>query len=193
VISHYHADHANGIPQLLERIDVSAIAMPDVEPGDPLREKIMETARERQIEVWLIREDTGISLGPEQEFVLYAPLGEGTDTNELGLTVLASAGDFDVLLTGDMGGEVEQLLLEHADLPDVELMVVGHHGSAYSTTAQLLDAVRPDAAVISVGADNRYGHPAQSTLERLDAAGAEIYRTDLQGTVVVRSRDMEET
>jgi len=92
-----------------------------------------------------------------------------------------------------MGGEVEQLLLEHANLPDVELMVVGHHGSACSTTAQLLDAVGPDAAVISVGADNRYGHPAQSTLERLDAAGAEIYRTDLQGTVVVRSRDMEET
>ena len=193
VISHYHADHANGIPQLLKRIDVSAIAMPDVEQGDPLREKIMEMARGRQIEVWLIREDTRIALGSEQEFVLYAPLGEGMDTNELGLTVLASAGDFDVLLTGDMGGEVEQLLLEHADLPDVELMVVGHHGSAYSTTAHLLDAIQPDTAVISVGADNRYGHPAQSTLERLDAVGAEIYRTDLQGTVVVRSRDMEET
>ena len=139
------------------------------------------------MEVWFIREDTHISLGEDQEFTLYAPLGQGADTNELGLTVLASAGDFDVLLTGDMGGQAEQLLLDHADLPDVELLVAGHHGSRYSTTPELLETVRPEMAVISVGRSNRYGHPAQETLERLAEFGADIYRTDLQGTVVVRS------
>ena len=65
--------------------------------------------------------------------------------------------------------------------------MVGHHGSQYSTTQELLERVRPELAVISVGKGNRYGHPAQETLERLDGAEARIYRTDLQGTVVVRA------
>lgn len=187
VISHYHTDHANGIPQLLERIQVSAIALPDVEPESELREKILTQAEEQGIEVWFIREDTEIYLGEDQKFILFAPVGQGTDTNELGLTVLATAGDFDVLLTGDMSGEVEQQLLFHAALPNIELLVAGHHGSRYSTTDELLLATLPDLAAISVGADNRYGHPAQETLERLDRMGAEIYRTDLQGTIVIRS------
>jgi len=187
VVSHFHADHANGIPQLLKRVDVSAIALPDVEPEAPLRLEILSLAAEKEIEVWFIREDTHISLGENQEFTLYAPLDREGETNEIGLTVLATAGDFDVLLTGDMDGETEALLLNHADLPDIELLVAGHHGSRYSTTKELLDAVHPEMAVISVGADNRYGHPAPDTLERLDAVGAHIYRTDLQGTVVIRS------
>ncbi|MEA4933040.1 MAG: DNA internalization-related competence protein ComEC/Rec2 [Lawsonibacter sp.] len=187
VVSHYHADHANGISQLLRRVHVSAIALPDVEEGDPLRREILDLAQEQQIEVWFIRQDTHIYLGEDQEFTLFAPLGQGTDTNELGLSVLATAGDFDVLLTGDMSGQVEQLLLEHTDLPDLELLVVGHHGSKASTTQELLEATKPELAAISVGKQNRYGHPAQETLERLDAIGAEVYRTDLQGTVVVRS------
>lgn len=186
VVSHYHTDHANGIPQLLKRVDVSAIALPDVEEGDPLRREILELAEERGVEVWLIEEDTHISLGEDQQFTLYAPLGREGETNELGLTVLATAGDYDVLLTGDMDGQTEQLLLEHDRLPDIELLVVGHHGSKYSTTEELLETVRPEVAIVSVGRDNRYGHPAQETLERLDRAGAELYRTDLQGTVTIR-------
>lgn len=187
VVSHYHADHANGIPQLLKRMDVSAIALPDVEPGDPLRGEILALAEEKEIEVWFIREDTYISLGENQEFILYAPLAQEGESNEIGLTVLATAGDFDVLLPGDMDGETEEKLLAHTELPDIELLVAGHHGSRYSTRSELLHVTRPDMAVISVGVNNRYGHPAQETLERLAVSGIDIYRTDLQGTVVVRS------
>ena len=85
-----------------------------------------------------------------------------------------------------MSGAVEELLLAHTDLPDVELLVAGHHGSATSTTQELLDVLRPEVAAISVGLDNRYGHPAQETLDKLEAAGAEIYRTDRDGTIRVR-------
>lgn len=192
VVSHYHADHANGIPQLLRRIHVSAIALPDVEEVDSLRQEILDLAKEQQIEIWFIRQDTHIDLGEDQKFTLFAPLGVGTDTNELGLSVLATAGDFDVLLTGDMSGQVEQLLLEHTGLPDLELLVVGHHGSKSSTTQELLDCTKPELAAISVGKQNRYGHPAQETLERLDTAGTEIYRTDLQGTVVIHSNGWQD-
>ena len=187
VISHYHADHANGVPQLLRRLEVGEIALPDVEEDSPLRREILALAEEQGCRVRFVRQDTRYDFGAGGALTLYPPLGQGTDTNELGLTALASAGDFDVLITGDMGGEVEELLLAHAQLPDVEVLAVGHHGSATSTTQALLEAVRPELAVISVGLDNRYGHPDPGTLERLAAAGAEIYRTDLQGTVTVRA------
>ena len=183
VISHYHDDHANGVLQLLERVEVGQIALPDVEEHSPLRLEILEEARARQIPVLFVREDTVLELGGAR-FTLYPPLGEG-DTNELGLTVLCSDGDFDVLLTGDMGSEVEALLLDHARLPHVEVMVAGHHGSKYANSDLLLQTVRPEAAVFSVGEDNNYGHPSPEAAQRFARVGAALYRTDRMGTVTV--------
>ena len=187
VVSHYHTDHANGIPQLLRRIPVGTIALPDVEEGDPLREEIIALAQERGIELYFIRRDTNFDLGEGRSIEIFPPVGQGGQTNELGLTVLASSGGFAALITGDMSGESEKELLAHADLPDIDLLVAGHHGSRDSTTGELLERVRPELAVISAGKGNSYGHPAPETLERLDGVGALIYRTDLQGTVVVRA------
>lgn len=186
VVTHYHADHANGVPQLLQRIQVDTVVLPDVEAGDPLREEIISLAREQGAELLFVgQEDFYLSLGLDQGLKIFAPMTESGDTNELGLSVLASAGEFDILVTGDMSGAGELELLEQAKLPKVELMVAGHHGSETSTTPELLSAVRPDVAAISVGKDNRYGHPSQEVLVRLAAVGAEIYRTDLNGTIYI--------
>ena len=188
ILTHYHEDHANGVAQLLRRVEVEQLILPDVEEESSLRQEILALAREKEIPVTFLREDTRFFWGVSGELTLFAPLGQGTDTNELGLAVLASAGNFDVLLTGDMSGEVERLLLEHTELPDLEVLVAGHHGSATSTTEELLQTLTPDTTVISVGAGNRYGHPAQETLERLARSGTEIYRTDLQGVVMVQAQ-----
>ena len=74
--------------------------------------------------------------------------------------------------------------MERYRLPDIELLVVGHHGSQYSSSKEFLEAVRPETAVISVG-DNSYGHPTDQALLRLVTAGCEIYRTDLQGHILL--------
>ena len=76
--------------------------------------------------------------------------------------------------------------METEALPDVEVLVAGHHGSATSNTQSLLEAVTPDLALISVGLNNKYGHPSYDTLVRLDGIGAKIYRTDLYGTIEVQ-------
>ncbi len=187
VISHYHDDHANGVPQLLRRVRVGAVALPDVEEDSPLRAEILSLARELDIPVTFIREDTRLQLGEDQSLTLYAPLAGGSgDANELGLTVLASAGEFDALIPGDLPGEGELALMEIADLPDLELLVAGHHGSATSTTRELLEAGRPELAAISAGQGNRYGHPAQETLDRLEAMDVTVYRTDRDGHIQIR-------
>lgn len=185
VVSHYHADHANGIPELLERISVKEIALPDVEEDSALRKRILEQAQEQGTQVTFVREDTVLPFGEQSLITIYPPIGDGDDTNELGLTVLCSAGDYDVLMTGDMGTSVEKKLVAYAELPDVELMVAGHHGSKYSNSQFLLDTVRPDVAVFSVGGDNPYGHPTPEAMERFRSVGAELYRTDLNGTVSI--------
>ena len=187
VVSHYHSDHANGVPELLRRVEVDLLLLPDVEEGDPLREEILTLAAERGVEVRFVHSDTRLDFPGGQSLTVFPPLQSAGETNELGLCVLASAGDFDVLVPGDMSGQGEARLLAHTQLPKIEVLVAGHHGSATSTTQPLLDEIQPETAIISVGKNNRYGHPAQETLERLALAGTNIYRTDLQGTVTVRS------
>ncbi len=186
VLTHYHADHAGGVPELIKRLDVARIALPDVTPEDPLRQEILQLAQAKGARVDFITANTALPLGEDGTLTLYAPLGDG-GANETGLSVLATVGEYDVLLTGDMNSVVERRLVKYGNLPDVELLVVGHHGSKYSTAPELLEAVRPETAVISVGRHNSYGHPAPETLFRLEEAGAAIYRTDLMGPVVIHT------
>ena len=155
---------------------------PDVTPEDPLRQEILALAAEKGTQVLLLEDGAEISFG-EAELTLYPPLGSG-DANEAGLSVLCSAGDFDALITGDMGDDIERRLVKYGDLPDIELLVAGHHGSKHATSEELLLETKPELAVISVGY-NSYGHPAPETLERLAAAGCAIYRTDWHGAVTV--------
>ena len=98
--------------------------------------------------------------------------------------MLVTYGDADFLFTGDIGESAEQTILNSGTPVAAEVLKVAHHGSRYSSSADFLEAVGAEAAVISVG-DNPYGHPTDETLNRLRAAGARILRTDRRGTVVV--------
>ena len=106
------------------------------------------------------------------------------DANNGSLCLLFEAGGFRYLGTGDAETESEQALVDRygSNLHAV-LYKAGHHGSSTSSSEALLSAVQPQAAAISCGLDNDYGHPHQETLARLQAAGAEIYRTDTMGTI----------
>ena len=120
----------------------------------------------------------------QAELTVFPPVAEG-NVNEEGLTVLCTAGDFDLLITGDMNAAAERSLVEAYPLPDIEVLLAGHHGSKYSTSEELLSAVTPEVGVISVG-ENRFGHPTQEAMGRMAAAGMDLYRTDWQGTVIIR-------
>ena len=114
---------------------------------------------------------------------LFAPVLPGS--RNCGLAALMSAGEYDILIPGDMPAAAERVLADTHSLPQVEVLVVGHHGAAGSTAPELLQAVSPEIAVISVGADNSYGHPAQAVLDRLTEAGAAVYRTDQAGDITI--------
>ena len=181
VVTHYHADHTNGFYEVLRRIPVQTIYLPDIEDEYGVRERLVSLAEEKGAQVTYVTKETADTLG-DTVLTIYPPVQSGGDLNELGLTALASAGDFDLLITGDMSGSTEKKLVETYALPDIEVLVVSHHGSRYSSNIRFLKSVTPETAVISVG-DNNYGHPSEETLQRLLAVGADIWRTDQQGTI----------
>ena len=181
IVTHYHADHTNGLTEVLTRLPVDTLYLPDIEDEYGVRDRLVSLAAHQGADVVFVTGPTRIALG-EAVLTVYPPLLTTGDLNEQGLTALATAGDFDLLITGDMAGQTEQLLAQTFPLPDVEVLVVSHHGSRYSSDESFLRAITPDNAVISVG-DNRYGHPAEETLRRLQAVGATVWRTDQQGSI----------
>ena len=180
ILTHYDSDHISGAAKLLEHLPVSTLLVPELpESGSP-GAAVLEAARAQGTEIRVLAEPEAVSFG-RAALTVYPPVSDKGD-NERGLSVLASAGESDLLVTGDMDSATERKLLAACDLPDIEVLVAGHHGSKYSTSEDLLDALSPETACISVG-DNSYGHPAEETLRRLAEHGCAVYRTDLQGTI----------
>ena len=106
------------------------------------------------------------------------------DLNDYSVVLRLAYGADSFLFTGDAEETSEEEMLSRGYTLSATVLKCGHHGSETSTSQPFLDAVRPQYAVISCGVDNDYGHPDQVTLDRLEAAGAEVFRTDLQGTIV---------
>ncbi len=182
ILSHYDADHRNGALELLRRMKTGCLIVPP--PGeDPFALELIQTAEELGVPVEIVSgEVEEFSFGVLRAMII-PPLGRGGN-NEKGLCALLSVGEYDVLLTGDASAETELRMLERLELPDVELQVVGHHGSRRSSSRLFLAATAPDVSVISVGR-NSYGLPSEDTLRRLMDAGAQVYRTDRGGTVEI--------
>jgi len=185
ILSHLHADHVNGAERVLTQLDVDTLYLPRQKDENGFLTAILAAARAAGTDVEYVDENLTLAAG-DMTISVWAPLLSG-DENENCLTVMAKQGDFEALITGDNPSSAELLLTMQYDLPDMEVLVVGHHGSATSTCDVLLREIRPDAAVISVGRNNNYGHPTPQVLDRLAGYGIPVYRTDRDGTVTVRA------
>lgn len=174
VLTHYDYDHVGGIPYFLERIRADTVFLPgEDENGLAAGENT-------------IRVEANLMLSFGTTNITLFPAYNAVSDNESSMCVLFQTEKYDILITGDRTVAGERLLLAQTDLPELELLVVGHHGSRTSTGEALLEATKPETAIISVGADNSYGHPAQEVLDRLEEYGCTVYRTDLDGTVIYR-------
>jgi len=190
VITHFHSDHANGITRLMEQADIRLIAMPYIDEGFKYDEdylnyytEIRELAEKRGVEILYVTENLRLTDG-ETSICLFAPIGGSTE-NEKGVVALFSVGENDVLVTGDITSAIERRFIKLFELPDIEVLVAGHHGSRYSTSEELLDALAPETALISVGY-NTYGHPTDELLDRLAERNITVLRTDVLGNAAVR-------
>ena len=181
ILTHYDADHAGSVEDLLTSIHTDRIYMPDIQDTNGIRE-IIESAYPEKISLISDISEVMIKNG---KITLY-PDKTGADDNESSTCVLFQPENCDILITGDRSSTGERALLSQAQLPKLELLVAGHHGSHMATSLELLLATQPDAAAISVGENNRYGHPRAEVLDRLSRFVCNIYRTDKMGTITFR-------
>lgn len=181
IVTHYDADHAGGVANLMHRIPTDALYLPIVTEENELRDQLVTEFSEKII--WV--EQTQELLFDEGKMTII-PSTNRHDANESSLCVLFQKPDCDILVTGDRSMEGEMELMNTVALPDLEILVAGHHGSKTSTSWELLNATRPEIVLISVGEDNSYGHPSWETLERLNLFDCLVYRTDLEGTLIFR-------
>jgi competence protein ComEC len=187
VVSHAHADHLGGLGSVLERVPAAGI----IEPGLPVRDSIYLAMLDRI-------ESSGTTWHPGRRgewwttdgtrFTIVHPdttwPGWGEDLNEDSVVLLLEYGRFRALFTGDAGMPVEARL--RGRIGKVDVLKAGHHGSRTATGDGWLAELDPTAVVVSVGV-NRYGHPSPDALRRIAASGAELWRTDRDGTVEVRT------
>lgn len=187
VVTHGDADHVGGVPTVLRSLGADFV----LEPGQPLASSLygeyLATVDAGGADWRVARAGDTITvdsvvlavLHPEAEWV-----ERQFEPNENSVVIHVRYGCFDALLTGDIGHVVERALLD--SVQQVDVLKVGHHGSAGSTSVEWLQALSPSAAVISVGR-NRFGHPAPVVLELLREHGIQTWRTDAGGTVTIRT------
>lgn len=189
ILSHPHTDHVGGAATLVRRLRVGMVLDGGfVHTSDAYAATIAQ-ARERRVPWRLARAGDSFVIDDVRLTVLApdsARAASARDANEASVILLAEYRGVRVLLTGDAEREDEERLLQrYPGRLDADILKVGHHGSSTSSSARFLDAVRPRVALVSVGAGNLYGHPSDAVLQALAQRGAQVRRTDDDGTVVV--------
>jgi competence protein ComEC len=181
VLTHPDRDHCGGLLDLVDYLEVDELWVAPGQPAGCAREllqrpgpslRVLWAGEERQIGDWHLR-----ALGPDP--------GRGGSDNGRSLVLMAAANGGRALLTGDIEADAERRLLANGEALAADLLKVGHHGSQTSTSPPFLARVRPRLALVSVGADNPFGHPHPVVMDRLRAARVPTLRTDLAGEIDV--------
>ena len=192
VATHYDADHLYGAVGALEAFGAETVLVPDYEEESYVYESFRQHLESRRPAVFHPSPGDSFDLG-YCRFTVLAPCGSGYEAeNDYSIALRLTDGVHSLLVTGDAEAvsEAEMALNNKGDRRLAsDVYIVGHHGSASSSGAAFLAAVRPSFAIISCGAGNDYGHPKAAVMSRLRLAGCSIYRTDKQGDIVFRFTD----
>lgn len=187
--THSHDDHIGGLAALIRNFHPREV-WTGASPKTAAWGEVESAAKENGAKVLSWRAGAQIRFGPAAIDVL-APsrdyVAAATPKNDDSLVLLVRFGRHSFLLTGDAERATEYQLLASGTLPHIDVLKVGHHGSKSSTNEDFLGALRPAFGLISVGADNWYGHPHPDVLERLKESHVEVLRTDLSGLTAIRS------
>ncbi|MCL2572529.1 MAG: MBL fold metallo-hydrolase [Defluviitaleaceae bacterium] len=184
IATHPHSDHIGGLVGVLGQVEVGQVLMPDVVHTTATFENFISIIENNQISVASPEVGERFQAGII-EFIVLAPQPVAGNLNDASLVVRMQHGETSFIFTGDAEAASERAMVVSGLDLNSDVLKVGHHGSRTSTTAAFLDAVSPRAAVISVGANNQFGHPHADVMTRLYERGIVVYRTDDMGTIMM--------
>jgi competence protein ComEC len=186
--THPHEDHIGAMDVVIQQYQIGKIYMPKVSTNTKTFRDVLLAIKGKGLKVTSPVPGSTIDLDPTVQVQILAPnSAKYKDLNNYSIVLKVTYGQTSFLLTGDAERESEKEMLAKGYDLKADLLKVGHHGSNSSTSAAFLKTVAPTYAIISVGADNKYGHPSQTTINRLNRAGIKVYRTDQNGTVTAKS------
>ena len=187
VNTHPHADHVGGLAGALNRVSsVGTVFGSATEYDTRAFENFVKYLHEHGVDITIPKAGDSFLLGSALIEIL-APVRNYNDVNNNSIVLKITYGETSFLFKGDAERESEIDILEAGYDVSATVLKVSHHGSDTSTTYPFLRAVMPEVAIISVGQDNQYGHPHDNLLSRLRDADVTIYRTDLQGDIIITS------
>lgn len=182
--THAHEDHIGGIDDIIDNFDIETFYMPDVVTTTKTFEDVIVSLENKQLAFSTPKIGSTFNLDDAEVRVLYVGEDE-SDLNDTSIILKMTHGSNDFLFMADASTKVEKEILNNNI--DAEVLKVGHHGSQYSSSLNFLKKVNPKLAIIPTETGNIYGHPRKEILDRLDDLNIKVYRTDLDGTIVVSS------
>jgi competence protein ComEC len=198
VATHAHADHIGGADEVLRATKVTTVLDSTVPNTTKNYEDFLKAVKETGAKYTAATPGQKFDIGGNASLSVLAPIkpfftkdqlrAGANEPNANSVVTRLDYGDFSMLLTGDAEAETEERMMNAGSNLKASILKVGHHGSKYASSESFLRAGRFEAAIISDGADNRYGHPSQEALDRFKALGIKLYRTDLQGEVTIITR-----
>lgn len=198
VATHAHADHIGGADEVIRATKVLSVLDSGVPNATRNYEDFLKAIKESGAKYIDASPGQKFDLGGGAELTVLAPIkpfftkdqlrSGANEPNANSVVTRLDYGDFSMLLTGDAEAETEARMMKTGANVKAKVLKVGHHGSRYASSEEFLRAGGFEAALISNGSENRYGHPSQEALDRIKALGIKIYRTDLQGELTITTR-----
>lgn len=188
--THADKDHIGGLVDVLTRYEVDEIVRTENESDTAVSSAFVLVSADEQVPIHIARAGDTISFGASTTLRILSPRSDTTawESNTASIVAQLTYGETEFMLTGDAPLSIEQYLARtHGGTLESEVLKLGHHGSRTSTAEEFLRVVAPEYAVVSASADNRYGHPHEEVIDRVEQAGIELLSTAEAGTIVFKS------
>mgnify|MGYP000895993585 FL=1 len=187
ISSHYDADHMAGLIGCLKVFDVSHVISSDYKHTSKLYKSFVKAVKDDGLKMEHPSVGTIFTFGSGSFEILAPSTIEKKGSNNNSVAIKLINGDNSFVFTGDAEHASEAAMCDTGIDLECDVLVPGHHGSATATSWEFLQKTVPEYAVISCGADNKYGHPDKDTMDKLESMDIQVYRTDKQGTITVTS------
>ena len=179
--THPHEDHIGGMDDVIKNFDIGIIYMPKIQTNTKTFEDVLDAVSEKGLKITSPKKGDEFEVGGARCEIMTDGIEDTSNLNLSSIVIRMTYGTQSFLFMGDAEKENE----ETRQWPQTTVLKVGHHGSSTSSSTQFLNEVQPQISVISVGKDNKYGHPTKTTINKLEKIKTKIYRTDESGTITI--------
>lgn len=186
IVSHYDEDHISGLISILENFEVSNVLCPDYKKDTKIYKSFKNSLKKSKANIIYPKKGGNFNISDARIKILWPNEYKNGIDNDNSIILKLIHGNMSFLFTGDASINIENQLIYSGFNLKSDVVMLGHHGSKYSTSNEFLEEVNPKLAIISVGNNNRYGHPSNRVLKLLNNKNIKFLRTDIDGDITIK-------